>query len=57
MEMCRQMYDGDLRPDRQADIEKAMLNWLAGLGHEVSESSVRVAARKLHKALTEKGKN
>ena len=51
------MYDGDLRPDRQADIEKAMLNWLAGLGHEVSESSVRVAARKRHKALTEKGKN
>lgn len=48
--ICGEIYEGNLKPKRQADLEKAMLDWAAKHGHEMSEAAARVAARKLFKA-------
>ncbi|WP_196232981.1 hypothetical protein [Sphingomonas segetis] len=45
--MARQLYGGDLQPKRQADIEKAMHDWLSANGHTAGETQVRERARKL----------
>ena len=42
-----QIYRGELIPSNQADLEKAMSDWIAANGHEASESTVRSVARKL----------
>jgi hypothetical protein len=55
IEMARQLYEGDLKPERQADIEKAMTDWLAAQGEHPSERTIRDAARDLWQAV--KGKN
>lgn len=45
--MCRQIYFGDLVHEKQADIEKAMADWLAKHNYEAGEQTIRRAARKL----------
>jgi hypothetical protein len=47
VEMCRALYEGELKPQRQVDIEKAMLEWTAQRGHEPSTATIRARARKL----------
>lgn len=54
--MAAALYDGSLIPDKQATIEKAMLDWAALNGHELSQQSARSRARKLF-ALVKKDKN
>jgi hypothetical protein len=49
--MCRQLYVGDLQPKRQADITKAMANWLSARGEDVADSTVKERARKLWAAI------
>jgi hypothetical protein len=49
----KKIYDGDLKPKTQADIERAMLQWVTENGHELGDSAVRAPARKLFKALQE----
>nr|WP_157034235.1 hypothetical protein [Sphingomonas sp. Y57] len=51
IEMCRQLYAGDLKPFRQADIEKSMSEWIALEGYSASETAVRTRARKLFHAI------
>ncbi len=51
IEICRQLYVGDLKPDRQADIEKAMHDWLMANDHLAGETQVRERARALFNAL------
>lgn len=51
VEMCRQLYGGHLIPAKQADIEKAMLDWLATRGENPSTSTIRDRARKLWRAI------
>jgi hypothetical protein len=51
------LYSGDLKPQRQSDIEKAMLNWLAAHGHEAGESTIRRAARQLWHAIIQEDQN
>jgi hypothetical protein len=46
----KQIWDGDLQPQTQADIERAMLDWASDNGHQLSESSVKTPARKLFAA-------
>jgi hypothetical protein len=46
-EIAKQLYDGDLKPDRQVDIESAMHDWIAKTGHSAGETQVRERARKL----------
>lgn len=41
------LYDGDLKPRSQADVERAMAGWIDGHGHSASDSSVRARARRL----------
>jgi hypothetical protein len=50
IDICRQIYEGDLKPARQADLERAMLDWVSDHGYEVGETSIKNAARKLFKA-------
>lgn len=55
VEMCRQIYLGELLPRSQADIVRAMLVWLETKGIDVSEATLKPRARKLF-AMLEKAK-
>jgi hypothetical protein len=55
VEIARQLFLGDLKPERQADIEKAMLDFVSARGEEVGETTVRDSAKKLWKAIDEDG--
>jgi hypothetical protein len=46
-EIAKQLYVGDLKPDRQADIERAMHDWITANGYSSGETQVRERARKL----------
>ncbi len=50
-------FHGDLQPKRQADVERAMLEWAVINGHDVSESTVKPLARKMFAAMQDEGKN
>lgn len=52
IEIARQLYAGDLKPDSQVAIEKAMQEWLAAQGHDAGESTIRRRANRLFQALT-----
>jgi len=47
IDICVQIYDGTLVPKKQADVERAMLDWATKHGHELSEAYARQKARKL----------
>jgi|GEM_PF-1388135 len=55
--ICGRIYRGELQPKRQADVENAMLDWLAARGHEPSSSTVRPRARQLFAELQKEGEN
>jgi hypothetical protein len=51
IEICRQIYDNELKPKTQADLEKAMFEWVENhRGGTVGETTIKAAARKLFKA-------
>jgi hypothetical protein len=54
-EICRQVFVGELNPERQAEVERAMLDWAVASGESLSEPSARLAARKLVQAIKAKG--
>jgi len=41
------LYDGDLVPKSQADVERAMTLWIEGQGHSAAVSTIRARARRL----------
>jgi hypothetical protein len=51
VEICRQIYEGELIPKRQADIERAMLEWVTNRGEDVGATTIRPRASKLWKAI------
>lgn len=51
------IYHGTLIPQRQADIERAMLDWIVANGHEASPSAVKPRARKMLEAMGREDKN
>lgn len=51
VEIARQLYVGDLKPQTQADIERAMHDWLTQNSHEAGETPVRDRARAVFKAI------
>jgi hypothetical protein len=57
VEICRQLWEGDLKPEKQSDIEVAMLNWATAAGHDPALSTIRPRARKLWSALNQRDKN
>lgn len=48
------LYNGDLTPRLQADIERAMNEWIDANGHEASVGAVRERARALWKLIEDK---
>jgi hypothetical protein len=50
IDICGQIYEGNLKPQRQADLEKAMLDWAINHGYDLSEATARKAAKKLFSA-------
>ncbi|MXO65303.1 hypothetical protein [Altericroceibacterium endophyticum] len=52
-EIAVQLWQGDLNPKTQADIEKAMLDWFAANKIKVGESTVRQKARLLWQRMGE----
>ena len=57
VEICRQLFVGDLKPTKQRDIETAMLQWLSDRGESPSTSTIRPRARKLWTAIMREGEN
>ncbi len=55
VEICRCLYVGDLKPRKQADIEKAMNAWIISKGESAAISTVRMRARKLWQAISRDG--
>ncbi len=51
VEICRQLYVGELHPKAQVDVETAMHDWLATIGETAAESTIRERARKLWDAI------
>jgi hypothetical protein len=51
IEMCRQLFEGELIPKTQADIERAMHQWISDNGHAAGDTTVRERASKLWRAL------
>jgi hypothetical protein len=51
------IFHGALIPERQADIENAMLTWAAVNGREISPTAVKPKARKLFEAYQNEGTN
>jgi hypothetical protein len=47
IDICGQIYEGALVPKRQADLERAMLDWATKHGHDLSEAYARQKAKKL----------
>ncbi len=50
--IAAQLYDGDLKPATQADIERAMMGWCVDKQIEIGETAIRERARKLWKVIT-----
>lgn len=53
IEIFRQIYLGDLKPKTQADIVKAMQQWLSDRDIEAADSTLKPRARKLLQMLQE----
>ncbi len=47
------LHTGDLKPKTQADIERAMKDWLASKDFDAGDTAVRTRARELWRALEE----
>jgi hypothetical protein len=56
-EICRSLYLGDLKPERQADIERAMLAFVEERGFGGGVSTIRPRARKLWQAISKEDEN
>lgn len=52
-----QIYDGDLNPKKQSDIESAMLDWASKHGHALGESTAREKAQKIWRHVKPEAKN
>lgn len=57
VEMCRQLYLGDLKPEKQSDLQTAMMKWVSARGHSAADSTIRDRARKLWVALNRDDEN
>ena len=51
------IFRGEFQPQRQADIERAMLDWAIPKGHELSVTTARERARKLWTEYRSEGEN
>ena len=52
-----QLYNGDLKPERQADLERAMQQALIDLGSDAGETTIRRKAKMLWEAIQAEDQN
>jgi hypothetical protein len=57
IELCFRHFRGDLKPTKQADVERAMQQWISEHGFEAAVSTVRERARKLWQAIQREAEN
>ena len=50
--IATKLYDGTLTPKTQADVERAMADWIELRGHSAADSTVRGRARRLWDSLS-----
>jgi hypothetical protein len=51
------IYRGDLKPQRQADVERAIKDWTVAQGHDLGDTSAREKARKIWNAMNDEVEN
>ena len=51
------IYRGDLKPQRQADVERAIKDWTVAQGHDLGDTSAREKARKIWTAMNDEVEN
>jgi len=51
VEICRQLYVGDLKPKTQSDIERGMHQWITDHDKSAGETTIRERANKLWRAI------
>ncbi|WP_271529063.1 hypothetical protein [Bradyrhizobium sp. CCBAU 25338] len=51
IDLCFQHFRGDLQPKTQADIIRAMQDWIVAHGYDAAESTIKIRARKLMDAI------
>jgi hypothetical protein len=57
IEVCFQHFRGELQPKTQADIARAMHEWIAARGDEVADSTIKIRARKVWNAIKRDAEN
>jgi hypothetical protein len=55
--VCFQHFRGDLKPNTQAEVERAMQEWITARGYEAAISTVRIRARKVWHAIKREAEN
>jgi hypothetical protein len=50
IDICGLIYEGKLNPKTQAELERAMLEWVENHGHDVGDTTIKKAAKKLFNA-------
>lgn len=51
IDLCFKHFHGDLPHQKQADIVRAMQDWITARGYDASESTIKLRARKLAEAI------
>lgn len=57
IEICFRNFRGELKPKTQADIQRAMQDWITQRGYSAAESTVRIRARKVWTAIKRDAEN
>jgi hypothetical protein len=57
IELCFRHFRGELQPKTQADIERAMHDWITERGYEAADSTIRIRARKVWNAIKRDAEN
>jgi S-adenosylmethionine synthetase len=51
IELCFRHFRGELKPKTQADIGRAMQDWITERGYEAADSTIRIRTRKVWNAI------
>ncbi len=57
IELCFRHFRGELQPKTQAEIERAMHDWITERGYEAADSTIRIRARKVWNAIKRDAEN
>lgn len=57
IDVCFKHFRGDLKPNSQADVARAMQDWLSENQRDAADSTIKVRARKVWRAIQREGEN